>query len=147
MGQIIFYILGLCGGVLAVTQGGSNAQLKKSLEATLPPLWFSYLSGAAVILIASLVLRVHPPIEKFGQVPWWAWIGGSFGAGYVIIQISLAEKLGAATMTGLLVTGQIIFSVIVDNFGWLGFEQHNASIGRIAGALIMIAGLFLVAKF
>ena len=50
-------------------------------------------------------------------------------------------------MTGLLVTGQIIFSVVLDNFGWLGFQQHSASIGRIAGALIMIAGLFLVAKF
>lgn len=64
-----------------------------------------------------------------------------------MIQLTLGEKLGASTMTGLLVTGQIIFSVILDNFGWLGFEQHPAKVGRIVGAVVMIAGLFLVAKF
>ena len=50
-------------------------------------------------------------------------------------------------MTGLLLAGQIVFSIILDNFGWLGFEPHPAKIGRIAGAAIMITGLFLVAKF
>ena len=147
MGSFLLYILGILGGALAVTQGAGNAQLKKSLEASIPPLWFSYLSGAAIVAIFSLILRVHPPVEKFGQVPWWAWIGGAFGAAYVMIQLSLAEKLGAATMTGLLVTGQIIFSVLLDHFGWLGFERHPAGVGRIAGAVVMIAGLFLVAKF
>ena len=130
-----------------MAQGGANAELKKDLEGSITPLWFSYLSGAAVVAILSVILQVHLPVSKLGAVPWWAWIGGSFGAVYVLIQLSLAEKLGAATMTGLLVTGQIVFSIVLDNFGWLGFEQHHASVGRIAGAVIMIAGLFLVAKF
>ena len=148
MGSIVLYLIGIFGGALAVTQGGSNIELKKSLGASVPPLWFSYLSGATVVAIYSVLFRVHvPEFAKFSGVPWWAWIGGAFGAGYVMIQLTLGEKLGASTMTGLLVTGQIIFSVILDNFGWLGFEQHTAKPGRIVGAAIMIVGLFFVAKF
>ena len=148
LGSILLYLVGILGGALAVTQGGSNVVLKKTLGGSLPPLWFSYLSGATAVAICSVVLRVQmPELAKFSAVPWWAWIGGVFGAGYVMIQLTLGDKLGASTMTGLLVTGQIIFSVILDNFGWLGFEQHPAKMGRLVGAAIMIVGLFLVAKF
>ena len=44
MGSILLYLVGILGGALAVTQGGSNVELKKSLGASVPPLWFSYLS-------------------------------------------------------------------------------------------------------
>ena len=39
----------------------------------------------------------------------------------------------------------MILSVLIDNYGWLGFPQHAASIGRIVGTGLMVVGVGLVA--
>ena len=57
MGSVLLYFVGILGGALAVTQGASNVALKRSLGGSVPPLWFSYLSGAAVVAIYSVVRR------------------------------------------------------------------------------------------
>jgi bacterial/archaeal transporter family-2 protein len=60
--------------------------------------------------------------------------------------ILLASQMGAATLTALVVTGQLICSVILDHFGWLSSDAHPASVGRIAGCALMMIGLALIAK-
>ena len=55
----------------------------------------------------------------------------------------LGGVLGA---TALVVTGQLVCSVLLDHFGWLGFTEHAAGIGRIVGCLLMLAGFFLIAR-
>ncbi len=50
-------------------------------------------------------------------------------------------------MVGLVVTGQLLFAVLCDNFGWLGFETHSVSVWRGIGCLLLVAGVALVAKF
>jgi transporter family-2 protein len=37
--------------------------------------------------------------------------------------------------------------VIADHFGWLGFDQHPAGLGRIAGCALMVIGIALVSLF
>lgn len=61
--------------------------------------------------------------------------------------ILLAPRLGAGELIGLVVAGQLIFSVLLDHFGWVGFAQHSASLPRLAGCAFMIVGVFLIAKF
>jgi bacterial/archaeal transporter family-2 protein len=56
-------------------------------------------------------------------------------------------KLGAATLIPLVVTGQLVCSVVLDHFGWLSFEAHPAGMGRIAGCALMVLGLTPIAKF
>jgi len=55
--------------------------------------------------------------------------------------------LGAAVYIGITVTASAIASVRLDHFGLLGFQQHSASIGRLIGAALMIAGVSLIAKY
>ena len=45
------------------------------------------------------------------------------GAFYVTGSIVTAPKLGAVTLTIAIVTGQALASVLVDQFGWVGFED------------------------
>jgi transporter family-2 protein len=58
-----------------------------------------------------------------------------------------SRELGAATLTALMVTGQLVCSVVLDHFGWVGFTEHAAGIGRIVGCLFMVTGFFLIARF
>jgi transporter family-2 protein len=46
---------------------------------------------------------------------------------------------------GILVTSSVCASIVLDHFGLVGFQEHAASWGRIVGAALMIAGVWLVA--
>ena len=87
------------------------------------------------------------PSGKAEQAPWWAWLGGVCGAIALLSQPLAAPRLGAAAYVGLFVTASIVLSVIADHFGWLGFDQHAAGLGRIAGCLLMVTGIALVSFF
>jgi transporter family-2 protein len=75
------------------------------------------------------------------------WVGGALGAFYVAGSIVTAPKLGAATLIALIVAGQALASVVVDHYGWVGFEPEPVSIGRIAGVALLGAGVVLVRYF
>ena len=69
------------------------------------------------------------------------------GGLYILAMIFLANRLGAAIFTGITVTTAIITSTALDHFGLLGFARHEASLWRVAGCCLMIAGLGLVSLF
>ena len=107
----------------------------------------------AIGLIATAVLTWSltpewPSREMVRAAPWYVWFaGGLMGTIYLTGNILLAPRLGAGELIGLVVAGQLIFSVLLDHFGWIGFAQHSASLPRLAGCALMIAGVALIAKF
>ena len=88
-----------------------------------------------------------PSLSSVAGTPWWGWLGGALGAIYAVTTVLLARELGAAPLTALVVTGQLLCSVVLDHFGWVGFTEHAAGAGRILGCLLMMAGFFLIARF
>lgn len=141
-------LFAIVAGVLNTAQSGSNATLSKTLG---QPVWAAvivYLVGLLAIAIAAPFMGVRLPAPgAVSQVPWWAWIGGALGAIYVFAMLLVADKMGAALFQGLTITAAIVTSLAMDHYGWLGFEVHKASPGRLAGGALMIVGLALVAKF
>ena len=75
------------------------------------------------------------------------WLGGALGAFYVVGSIVSAPKLGAATLIALVVAGQGMASLLVDHFGWVGFEAKHISVGRLVGMGLLGAGVVLVRIF
>jgi transporter family-2 protein len=49
---------------------------------------------------------------------------------YAVATVLLARELGAAPLTALIVTGQLVCSVVLDHFGWVGFTSTR----RVSGA-------------
>jgi transporter family-2 protein len=85
---------------------------------------------------AAAVLRSH----------WWAWSGGFFGAIYIAVSILLVPRLGTATFVALLIAGQMIASLVFDNFGWFGLAERPVDPSRIFGALLLIGGVVLLRR-
>lgn len=73
---------------------------------------------------------------------WWF-----IGCLWVSVAIILAPRLGAVNLTIIIVCGQLIASLILDHFGWLGFEKHSINWQRIGGVMLVIAGLVLTVKY
>ena len=53
----------------------------------------------------------------------------------------------AAALVAVIVAGQSLASVVVDHFGWVGFEPKHVSAGRISGMALVLAGAALVRFF
>ena len=88
-----------------------------------------------------------PSLSKLGGAPWWVWIGGLLGAFYVAGSIFAAPKLGAVTLIAAVVAGQSVASLLIDQFGWVGFKEHHISPGRVAGMALVASGVALVRIF
>jgi transporter family-2 protein len=138
----------LCGAVLTA-QIGSNALLGKLLSNAYVPAAANMVVG--VVTTGALLLLVQQPLPTLRTaltVPWWIWLaGGALGAVYLTGNILLAPRLGAGALVGLVVTGQLLFSVACDQYGWLGFAQHGLTLWRGVGCLLLIGGVALIAKF
>lgn len=135
-------------GALITFQAGANTELKKSFGQPMPAVVVNYMLGLLGVVGYSLVTRVSvPSLDAALKAPWWSWVGGLLGTAYGLAAVMLGSRLGAATLMGLVVTGQLICSVLLDHFGRFGFEVHHAGFGRILGCALMVAGLALIAKF
>ncbi len=141
-------MLGLAGGVALASQAGINAQLRQYMHSPYQAAFFSFLIGTLILGMVVLVQTgSRPQLQELMAVPYWLWIGGLLGAFGVSVAIILAPRLGAVNLTIVIVCGQLLAALVLDHFGWLGFEKHPINWQRIAGVILVIAGLVLTMKY
>lgn len=102
---------------------------------------------AALSCIALCLPQPLPTAESLAKMPWWAPLGGLIGAFAVVAGLMFVGTVGAGTFAGLTITANILMSLIIDRFGLFGMPVHELSSGRIAGAVLMVAGITLISKF
>jgi len=140
-----YLLFAFAAGAMLPIQFGINAQLARWVESPVRATLISFAAGTVVLLLASLPLvRSWPSLDRLGAAPWWVWIGGLLGAFYVLGSVVAAPKLGAVTLVALILAGQAVASLLVDHFGWVGFEEHPVSLTRVGGVLLLAAGVALV---
>lgn len=134
-------------GISVVVQQVLNANLRTELNSAVWSGLVSYALGLLFMVTLAIVLR--QPIPAGGviaRVSWWAWTGGLFGAVFIGISIMVAQKLGAAALIALLVTGQMIGAIALDHFGWFGLAQRPIDLPRMIGVCLLIAGVALIRR-
>lgn len=145
----MLYIIPFLAGIANAVQTGANSSLGKALDNKFAAALCIIAVSASTILVAGVVsgkLGV-PGMDKVAGVPWWAWTGGVLGAAFVLSQLFVAEQVGSAVFMTLTVTAAVAASLALDHFGLMGFKEHPAGWGRIAGAALIFAGLGLIAKY
>ena len=143
-----YLVFGLVAGAMLPFQAGINAQLSQVVGSPIRAALVSFAVGTVALLAVTLVaFRGLPTGDTLQGAPWWVWVGGFLGAFYVAGSIIVAPKLGAVTLLALLLAGQAVASLVVDHFGWVGFEEQPVTLGRLAGLLLLAAGVFLIRIF
>ncbi len=142
-----FASLAVVAGMSFVVQGGVNARLRGALGS---PNWAALISYAGGTLVMALVvLAARDPVPALAAVarsPWWAWLGGLFGAVYVVVIILLLPRLGNAALLALFVLGQMIASLAFDQIGAFGTPRHPIDAVRIVGVLMLVGGVVLIRR-
>ncbi|MGJ8691700.1 MAG: DMT family transporter [Thalassotalea sp.] len=134
-------------GALLVSQAGVNSQLRLALSSPIQAAFISFLVGTIILgIIAFMQGDTWFKPNALATIPWWAWLGGFFGAFNIAMSIFLAPKLGALVLAISIVSGQVIASLVLDQNGWLGYPKVEITFNRVLGALFLIVGMVLVAK-
>ncbi len=142
---MLYLLIGIIAGASVPTQAGINAKLNIYTGSPVIASIISFLAGSATLIIYGLVTRTPlPPMTAFTGAPWWIWIGGCLGAFYVASCIVIANKVGALSLVALILAGQMIASLILDHFGLIGYKVQPISFLKIAGILLIVAGIYCI---
>ena len=143
-----FILLAFVAGFCLPTQAGINTQLNLWSQSAILAATISFAVGTIGLLVYGLILRIPwPAVGTINQHPWWIWTGGLLGAFFVAATIVLAPRLGATSMIALIIAGQMTTSVVLDHFGWLGYQMHPISGVRILGVFLLVGGVVLIRLF
>lgn len=125
-----------------------NAQLRGAL---VNPWLAALVSFLPVVFVFVLVFLLRPkPLPQrtdIEGVRWWMPLAGLTGAVAVFAGLLFVDKVGAGAFNGLLITANLLTSVALDHFGWVGMKQVRAGASRLGGAALMVAGIVLISLF
>ncbi len=145
--RALAYMLGIVAGLGLSVQVGMNTQLRKVLQSPNAAALVSFLVGTAALIAILLALRTPLPArDTLAAVPVWAWFGGLFGAFYVASSTVVATEIGATSLLALALLGQLATALVIDHFGWLGLPMHPITWMRVAGVVLLGAGVWLVTR-
>ena len=137
----------LVSGFALAAQGGINGTLGKRMEHPLHASLISFTVGFSALLILCLAwARSLPRSTAVFSGPGWSLTGGLLGCVVVTASLLMAPRVGATVWLSLLVCGQFTAAVLLDHFGWVGYPILPANFGRIAGVVLIMAGVVCVCR-
>lgn len=142
----IYPLLALTIGLVVPLQAAINNQLKAVIGgSTILAALVSFAIGTlALLAVACLTGQKMSGLLQLPRVEWWMLLGGILGALFVFGTTFLAPRIGVAAMLSLIIAGQILASLLFDRQGLLGMPLRDINGWRLAGAVLVIAGVLLV---
>jgi len=146
--ELLYLALVLLAGLGVPLQTASNSALGRQLGSP----WHSTLAVFVIgAILVAMVFMAHryslPNSQIISSAPWWSWLGAPLGVAYIFILIIAAPRLGMSTAVGIVIVGQLLGSVLIDHFGWLGFPVHEINWKRALGVVLLLTGVWLVKKY
>ena len=134
-------VLALLMGVASVVQSTSNALLAGHRG-----LAFAVFLNACLVMAGALLFWRFGPESPSN--PTWPrnpllYLGGAYGIFLVVSAAYAFPRLGAGPTTALIVTAQLLASLVLDHWGIPG-GRVPVDLTRLLGALLLGAGALLV---
>lgn len=144
----LLLLLAVVSGAVLPVQAALNAKMGKAVGDPVYAALISFVVGSLGLLLYCIITKVElAQISQASTVDWSVWSAGLLGAFYVAAVIILVPKIGAALTFGLVVTGQLTFSVLIDHYGLLGLSVHAFNWQRLLGIALITGGVLLIRNF
>ena len=144
----LYLLIALLAGAMMPTQAATNNKMAAFVDSPVLAAFISFFVGTialfAYILISGIPLGNLAGAKDATAI---AWIGGLLGAFFVAATVTLVPRLGVAMSFSLIIAGQMMVTILIDHFGLLGVEVKPISFARIAGILLITAGVVLIRRF
>lgn len=142
---IYFFGLALMMGVIIsvyLPMISQSAKLLGSVPMANVPFFLIALVSSVIIAVATGSRFEH--FQKISLLPLWLLSAGVMSAGLFIGSSFLIPKIGLGPFFVLLVSGQVLAGMVFGYFGLFGIPASDITIGKATGAILVIAGVYLV---
>lgn len=147
--KLIYALVAFTIGIFMNVQSGVNGQIRIITGNPVFASTVNFAVGTAALLLLLLItckagIYRLPSRRRLHHTQWWMWTGGPLGVIYVMAGVLLPAAIGFGAFFSMLVTGQLLFSAMVDQLNLP--PGHRTEIGwhRICGILLLIAGAFII---
>jgi bacterial/archaeal transporter family-2 protein len=137
-------LIGLIGGIAVGIQSPLAGAMGQRVGGTASS-FIVHLSGM-IFSGVLLLLQGGERIRDWRTLPWYMLGAGIFGLIlYLTINVTL-PRLGSALTVTLIIVGQLLAGIVIDQFGWLGVTPRPVDLTRLTGLVILLVGAYLIAK-
>ena len=143
----MFYVLiTLAMGLLMPFQTAANSRLRQVVGPAYVSTLVSFSVSTLALLLVSLLagIPILPTETMLAEAPAWSWFVGIIAVVTITIAIHLFKEIGQLQALIIPMFSQLIFSLLIDHFGWFGAKVIPLGTNRIIGSLLLIAGVTLV---
>jgi bacterial/archaeal transporter family-2 protein len=145
--RVLYALLPLLGGALIAAQAPVNARLRLVVASPMGSALVSFLIGSLLLLAAVAVVGDgRAVLSGLGGGPWWAYLGGAFGAVFVVATLVAAPRVGVTATFVAVIAGQVAAAALIDRFGWFGQPAIATSPERIVALVLLLASLVLLVR-
>ena len=143
---MFFLIITLAMGLLMPFQTAANSRLRQVVGPAYVSTLVSFTVSTLALLLVSLLagIPILPTETMLAEAPWWSWFVGIIAVVTITIAIHLFKEIGQLQALIIPMFSQLIFSLLIDHFGWFGAKVIPLGTSRIIGALLLIVGVTLV---
>ena len=130
------------------TQAVVNSKLAATVDSPVLAAFISFAVGTIALFVYILLTGV--PLSSLAastNAPLVAWIGGFLGAFFVSVMATVVPRIGVALAFSLAIGGQMLVTLLIDHFGWLGVPEKPINSIRVLGAAMITIGVVLIRKF
>lgn len=143
MGKWPFLLTAIAIGGLIAIQPGLNSDVARRVG---NPFIAAFLSISVSFLLAFgyvLATRQTVSLSAVLSLPWYLWLAGSIGAIFVAGTLWLAPVLGASALFAAIIAGQMIMALIIDWFGFGGYQSQGFDPLRLLAVALVLAGVLI----
>lgn len=143
-----FIFIAVLAGMAMPTQATVNSKLADYVVSPISAAFVSFAVGTIALFVYMILTGV--PLGNLAEAknaPLVAWIGGFLGAFFVSVMATVVPRIGVALAFSLAIGGQMLVTLLIDHFGWLGVPEKPVNLWRVLGAALITVGVILIRKF
>ncbi len=143
-----FIFIALIAGMMMPTQAAINSKLAGFVGSPILSAFVSFVVGTIALFLYMLATGV--PLSNLGSLrnaSVLSLTGGLLGAFFVASTVILVPKMGVALTFSLVLAGQMLITLVLDHYGFLGVPVKEINIQRLVGVSLIIVGVILIRKF
>ena len=136
--------IGILGGIAVGIQSPIAGSMSQRIGGTASS-FIVHVSGA-VLSGMLLLMRGGEQIRNWRSLSWYMLASGAFG---LILYLTLSQtlpRLGATTAIALIIIGQLVVGMLIDQFGLFGVEQRAIDVWKVMATTFLLAGGYLMIK-
>lgn len=131
-------------GAVLCAQSAINGRLGHEVG-VLESAWLTFIMGTMVSFLYAFLFEPHHAMNLF-TAPRWQVTGAFFGVIYMLVIVFAMPRIGTAAATVSVISGQLLMSLLVDNFGWFGNAVIHLGTSRMIAIALLAVALVLIYK-